>query len=132
MGGAVAAAGLAPLALAQRMKQLPAARPASVLPPPNEVATWEKLIGATFVLGAAAERAVARLVAIERPAIDPLRPPELARFQPFIAWFEMDARLAPAGQRTHAIRHPTRGATELFLSRGADRRGKAVLYALFN
>jgi len=94
----------------------------------SEVAQWEALVGTRFLI----DGALATLALVERPAADPKRPAALARFQPFTAWFEMEARLAPAGQQTYRIVDPGKRATELFLSRGNDRRGKAVLYALFN
>lgn len=89
-------------------------------------------MGSSFLVGGEAGKAVAKLAVIERPAFEPERPAELARPQPFTAWFEMDTRLAPKGQRTYAVAHPTKGAINLFLSRGVDKRGKAVLLALFN
>ncbi|WP_162254694.1 DUF6916 family protein [Sphingomonas sp. Root241] len=98
----------------------------------SEVAEWESLVGASFLIGGEAGKAVAKLAAIERPAFDPKRPAGLARAQPFTAWFEMDTRLAPAGQRTYTVGHPTKGVINLFLGRGADKRGKAVVLALFN
>ena len=98
----------------------------------SEVAEWESLVGASFLIGGEAGKAVAKLAAIERPAFDPKRPAGLARLQPFTAWFEMDTRLAPAGQRIYTVAHPTKGAIDLFLGRGADKSGKAVVLALFN
>jgi hypothetical protein len=128
IGGSVAAACFGPLAGAQLGEELPSeAAPAPS--PQSEVAEWEGLTGARFLI---AGTAVARLVAIERPAPDPRRPAALARFQPFTAWFETEARLAPAGQQTYAVRHPAKGALDLFLGRGKDRQSKATLYALFN
>jgi len=134
LGGTAAAACVGPLAVAKlaRAPLLPLKRqtaPASAL---SEVAEWESLVDTSFLVGGEAGRAVARLVMVERPAIDPKRPAGLARFQPFTAWFEMEARLAPAGQRTYTVAHPARGMVDLFLGRGEDRHGKAVLYALFN
>jgi hypothetical protein len=134
LGGAAAAACTGPLAIAQlasTSSPLPGRRVVSALAP-SEVAEWESLVGSSFLVGGEAGKAVAKLAAIERPAFDPGRPAELARVQPFTAWFEMDARLAPAGQRTYAVAHPAKGAIDLFLGRGADKRGKAVLLALFN
>jgi hypothetical protein len=98
----------------------------------SEVAEWERLVGAAFLVAGEDGKAVAKLVAVERPAADPKRPAELARYQPFTAWFEMEARVAPAGQQTYAVTHPIRGAADLFLGRGDDRHGRAALYALFN
>ncbi|ATY33892.1 hypothetical protein CVN68_19630 [Sphingomonas psychrotolerans] len=122
-----------PLAVAQLARApLPSRKSPAPTSAQSEVAEWENLVGASFLVGGEAGKAVAKLVMVERPAIDPKRPAGLARFQPFTAWFEMEARLAPAGQRTYKVAHPTRGLIDLFLGRGADRRGKAVVYALFN
>ncbi|MDT8758920.1 hypothetical protein MZO42_09450 [Sphingomonas psychrotolerans] len=130
IGGAAAAASLGPMAIAKLGKPSSSGTlPLVGKAPPSEVAEWESLAGARFLL---AGTAVAKLVAVERPAPDPRRPAELARFQPFTVWFETDARLAPAGQQTYRVGHPTRGSIDLFLGRGEDRQGKAVLYALFN
>lgn len=134
LGGTAAAACMGPLAVAQLARtSLPISRGATTpTATRSETAEWESLVGASFLIGGEAGKAVAKLAAIERPAFDPKRPVELARLQPFTAWFEMDARLAPMGQRTYTVAHPTKGTIELFLGRGADKRGKAVLLALFN
>ncbi|WP_233503441.1 DUF6916 family protein [Sphingomonas psychrotolerans] len=133
LGGTAAVACVGPLAVAQLARApLPSRKSPAPTSAQSEVAEWENLVGASFLVGGEAGKAVAKLVMVERPAIDPKRPAGLARFQPFTAWFEMEARLAPAGQRTYKVAHPTRGLIDLFLGRGADRRGKAVVYALFN
>lgn len=134
LGGTAAAACMGPLAAAQLTRTSPATSGGTKAPTAtrSEVAEWESLVGASFLIGGEAGKAVAKLAAIERPAFDPKRPAGLARLQPFTAWFEMDARLAPAGQRTYTVAHPTKGAINLFLGRGADKRGKAVVLALFN
>lgn len=134
LGGTAAVACMGPLAAAQiASSSLPSLEGVTTSASPlSEVAEWENLVGASFLVGGEAGKAVAKLAAIERPAFDPGRPAEVARVQPFTAWFEMDARLAPTGQRTYAVAHPTKGTIDLFLSRGADKRGKAVVLALFN
>ena len=134
LGGTAAAACMGPLAVAQLARTSPSSPEGMTVPTVvrSEVAEWESLVGASFLIGGEAGKAVAELAAIERPAFDPKRPAELARLQPFTAWFEMDARLAPAGQRTYTVMHPAKGTIELFLGRGADKRGKAVVLALFN
>lgn len=134
LGGTAAAACMGPLAAAQLTRTSLATSGGTTAPTVtrSEVAEWESLVGASFLIGGEAGKAVAKLAAIARPAFDPKRPAELARLQPFTAWFEMDARLAPTGQRTYAVTHPTKGVINLFLGRGADRRGKGVLLALFN
>jgi hypothetical protein len=131
MGGTAAVVCMGPLAVAQLAQTRPPSL-ASLPTPRSEVAEWESLVGASFLVAGDGGRAVARLAAIERPAPDPKRPAGLARFQPFTAYFEMDARLAPKGQRTYRAVHPTKGAIDLFVSRGADKGGKAILLALFN
>lgn len=134
LGGTAAAIAAGPLAVAKlaRTTLLPLKRQTTPSAQ-SEVVEWEGQVGTSFLIGGgAAGKAVARLAMVERPAIDPKRPAELARFQPFTAWFEMDARLAPAGQQTYAVAHPTRGLVDLFLGRGEDKHGKAILYALFN
>jgi len=130
LGSAAAAACLGPLAVAQLAGTPPPApqEPAPPAPSLSEVAAWEGMVGASFLI----DGAIARLAVIERPAIDPVRPAGLARFQPFTAGFEMEARLAPIGQRTYAVAQPAGGPIDLFLGRGEDRQGKTTLYALFN
>jgi hypothetical protein len=133
IGGGAAAACLGPLAVAQLGEEPPL--PGDVPPAPpaqSEVAEWESLVGAHFLVACDAGNALARLITVERPSIDPERPAGLARFQPFVAWFEMDAHLAPCGQQSRRVTHPTKGSGELFLSRGRDEGGKTVLLALFN
>lgn len=134
LGGSAAAVCMGPLAASQIASSSSPSLEGETTPPSprSEVAEWENLVGASFLVGGETGKAVAKLAAIERPAFDPERPAELARPQPFTAWFEMDARLAPSGQRTYAVAHPTKGTIDLFLSRGADKRGKAVVLALFN
>jgi hypothetical protein len=133
LGGTAAAACLGPLAIAQLARApLPSRKSPAPTSAQSEVAEWENLVGASFLVASEAGKGLAKLVAVERPAFDPKRPAELARFQPFTAYLQMDARQAPAGQRTYRVTHPTKGMIDLFLSRGADKRGKAVLLALFN
>jgi hypothetical protein len=135
LGGTVAAVFVGPLAAAQLGRGTAADVIKSLVrtvSAPSEVAQWEALVGASFVVAGEAGKAVAKLAAVERPAADPLRPASLARFQPFTAYLEMDARLAPAGQRTYRVTHPTKGIIDLFLSRGSDKKGKATVLALFN
>lgn len=132
--GGTAAACIAPLAAAQfghgaKPSAKGLATSAGTL---GEVAEWERQLGASFLIAGEAGKAVAVLAAVERPPVDPRRPAELARFQPFTLHFETDARSAPAGQLTYAVTHPSRTLVELFLSRGSDKAGKAVLQALFN
>lgn len=133
LGGAAAAC-IAPLAAARMASGTnpSSGRQAAPAGAISEVAEWEQLVGASFLIAGEAGKAVATLAAVERPPVDPKRPAELARFQPFTAWFEMDARSAPMGQLTYSVTHPSRAGIELFLSRGRDKAGKAIVQALFN
>lgn len=132
--GGTAAACMTPLALAQFAPGQEASRQRAAAPAHSrsELAEWQALVGASFLIAGEGGRAVARLAAVESPAFDPARPAALARLQPFTAWFEMEPRLAPAGQRTYRVSHPVQGVIELFLARGSDKGGKAVVQALFN
>ncbi|NIJ21784.1 hypothetical protein FHS95_003495 [Sphingomonas naasensis] len=132
--GGTAAACIAPLAVAQSRHEAGPAREggAPAIGTRGEVAEWERQVGASFLIAGEAGKVVARLSAVVRPASDPKRPAELARFQPFTLWFETDTRAAPAGQLTYAVTHPSRETIDLFLSRGSDKGGKAMLQALFN
>ncbi|MCX8476599.1 MAG: hypothetical protein MT490_12445 [Sphingomonas sp.] len=133
MGGAAAAACMGPLAVAQLAGKSPASRKGAAAPASrSEVAEWERLVGVSFLVAGEAGKVPAKLAAVMRPPVDSKRPADLARFQPFTAYFEVDARLAPAGQQTYRVLHPAKGMIDLFLTRGADKRGKAVLLALFN
>ena len=134
MGGAAAAACMGPLAVAQLAGGSLASRRSAASPTSarSEVGEWERLVGLSFLVTGEAGKVPAKLAAVMRPPVDPKRPADLARFQPFTAYFEVDARLAPAGQRTYRVLHPAKGLIDLFLTRGADKRGKAVLLALFN
>lgn len=123
---------MGPLAAA-KLAQTPSPSKNSTTPARrSEVAEWEGLVGASFLVAGEAGKAVARLAAIERPAFDSKRPSGLARAQPFTAYFEMDARVAPAGQLTYRVACPGKGSADLFLTRGHDKGGKAILLALFN
>lgn len=133
LGGAAVAACTGPLAVAQLARGAsPSLKGAAKPTIRSEIAEWGSLVGTSFLIGGESGKALAKLAAIEQPAFDPTRPGTLARSQPFTAWFEMDARLAPAGQRGYTLTHPVKGAIKLFLSRGVDKRGKATLLALFN
>lgn len=132
--GGTAAACIAPLAAAQfgHGGEPRSKGPARTTGGVSEVGEWERLVGASFLIAGEAGKSVATLVAVVRPPVDPKRPAELARFQPFTAWFEMDARSAPVGQLTYPVTRPSRDVIELFLSRGSDKGSKAVVQALFN
>lgn len=132
--GGTAAACIAPLAAAQFRHDGEPRSKGSVRTTGgvSEVGEWERLVGASFVIAGEAGKSVATLAAVMRPPADPRRPAELARFQPFTAWFEMDARSAPVGQLTYKVTRPSREVVELFLSRAGDKGGKAVVQALFN
>jgi len=132
VGGAAAAVFMGPLAAAQLARQADSPLRLDPAALRGEVGEWEGLVGASFLIAGEGGKAVARLAAIERAPADPLRPASLARHQPFTAYFELDPRRAPAGQKTYSVTHPGRGAMDLFLSRGVDTRGKAVALALFN
>lgn len=133
LGGAAAAC-MAPLAAARLASGARPSRSGPTTPTGarSEVAQWESLVGASFLVAGEAGKAVATLAAVVRPPVDPQRPAELARFQPFTLYFEMDARSAPTGQLTYKVTRPARDVIELFLSRGSDRDGKAIVQALFN
>lgn len=134
VGGVAVAALSVPLALARRGEVTTSFwSPRKPVPQSaTEVRAWEALVGGNFALTGEQGAGVARLVAIESEAADPKRPAYLARSRSFSAVFEADAARAPIGQNSYSVRHPTKGLIDLFLSRGTDRGGKAVLTALFN
>ena len=130
LSGTAAAVCLGPLAVSQFAEA--SGSGAKVSTRRSEIAEWEALVGTAFLVGGEGGKVLARLAAIAQPPLDPKRPTALARFQPFTAYFELDARVAPAGQKSYRVTHPAKGTIDLFLSRGATRQGKAVLLALFN
>jgi len=59
------------------------------------------------------------------------RHPAGMRAQPFMVRLAMDPGGAPAGDRIYALSRPLAGLHDVFLTRGADVGGKAILVALF-
>ncbi|MBO9624559.1 MAG: hypothetical protein J7500_17765 [Sphingomonas sp.] len=112
----------------------PPAQPVASAPPVpltrSEVEDWEKLVGTSFLIMGEAGNAPATLAALERSPADPNRPADLARHQPFIAYFEMDSRLVPTGGKTYQLSHPTRGLFDLFLGQPGTVQGKGVVLAV--
>ncbi len=98
----------------------------------SEVDEWDKLVGTSFLIAGEAGKTLATLATLERSPPDPNRPAELARHQPFFAYFEMDPRLVPAGGKTYQISHPTKGVFDLFLGQPSEVRGKGVVLAVLN
>ncbi|HVJ01039.1 MAG TPA: hypothetical protein VM662_02590 [Sphingomonas sp.] len=112
----------------------PPAQPVVTAPPVlltrSEVEEWEKLVGTSFLIMGEAGNAPATLAALERSPADPNRPSDLARHQPFVAYFEMDTRLVPTGGKTYQLSHATRGQFDLFLGQPSEVRGKGVVLAV--
>lgn len=98
----------------------------------GEASEWEALVGTGFVIAGEKGRVNATLASVERAPSDAHRPTSLARQQPFLAHFEMDATLAPAGGLTYALSHPARGAFDLFLGQSAVVNGRGVMTAVLN
>lgn len=134
VGGVAATAAAVPFAMAAVNQAVgPIWSPAAPKAPADaELAQWEKILGGQFKIAGELGKGTAVLSAVVRGSADSGRPAGLGRAKPFTAYFEMGPRLAPKGQKTYRIGHPTKGAIDLFLGRGADKRGKAVLYAIFN
>lgn len=97
----------------------------------SEIGDWEKLVGATFVVAGESGKTIATLAALER-SMDLSRPVDLARTQPFYAFFETDLRTAPEGNKTYRLSHSTRTPFDLFIGKISESRGKAVFVAVFN
>ncbi|RYD66795.1 MAG: hypothetical protein EOP58_04725 [Sphingomonadales bacterium] len=97
----------------------------------SEIDDWEKLVGATFVVVGESGKTTATLAALER-SMDLSRPSDLARHQPFYAFFETDLRTAPEGNKTYRITHASRTPFDLFIGKIAEARGKGVFVAVFN
>ncbi|MEG3181834.1 DUF6916 family protein [Sphingomonas sp. LT1P40] len=98
----------------------------------GEVGRWETLLGQTFTITGESGKAVATLTAIKRGVSDAGRPPELGRDLPFYVFFEMDARMAPVGDKTYQVSHSSTGAFDLFVGLSTEQNGKAVFNALLN
>ena len=134
IGGATTAAIAGPLAIAASVSKTSTGatwNPLAVVRP-SEVAEWQALVGGKFHIVGEAGKYVAKLSAVVHGSSDPKRPSNLARPLSFLAYFEMNAAVAPRGQKTYKVVHPTKGVMDMFLGRGADKAGKTVVYAVFN
>jgi len=92
---------------------------------------WQRAVGSTVAVIGETGTVAGRIFDVwlgadggERP--DTVRPRSLTVF------IEVDAANAPAGDRIYGIRSDEVDVRELFLSRGEDVLGKAILYAILN
>ncbi len=148
VGGAVASAAvLGPLALFGRgwssadtdaadgrIKVVPGGAPGDLVnhrPDPKELARWERAVGQSFqVTGEdGARTATVAMVVVE--LFKGSRPASI-RQQPFSVYFTFDRGDVFGDDRMYDVAHPIEGLTRLFLSRGGERFGKAIMVALFN
>jgi hypothetical protein len=93
---------------------------------------WDRLVGNAFMIETETGRAQATLAAVQRGDVDINRPASLSRDQSFMAFFEMDSRSVPEGDKTYRVSHAARGAFDLFLGAPGEARGKSVLVAVLN
>jgi hypothetical protein len=135
VGGAAVVAVAGPLALAARVGSNDTRdtwSPTAGARTQAEIGEWEAVLDQKFQISGEFGAAAARLSAVVHGASDPLRPTSLPRALTYMVYFETGTRIAPKGQKTYSVVHPTKGAMEMFLGRGVDTAGQAVLYAVFN
>ena len=87
-------------------------------------------LGKPVTLVAEGGRASAAIFAVTPVATRGPRPAGVRR-QPFNVYLAMDPAVAPAGNRIYSLAEPIAGLNDVFLSRGDDVGGKAILIALF-
>ena len=134
VGGVAVAACAGPLALAaagSSNRSLGSIIP-GIAPIAPETTQWQNQVGNTFTLTGESGSFPAKLSAVVVDPVDATRPRSLARPRSFIAFFEMPARVAPAGQLTYQVSNPVLGTMKLFLGRSEDKRGVTVMSAVFN
>jgi hypothetical protein len=98
----------------------------------SEAGHWEKLIGTSFIISNEASRIPATLSTVTRAEPDSKRPADVARREPFYAYFEMDPKLVPQGGKTYQLSHATKGVFDLFLGQPSEIFGKGVMLAVLN
>lgn len=98
-------------------------------PVPGASNPWLGAIGETVRIAGESVAGDATIAAVVREPLGPVRPAGL-RQQSLLVYFEMDARIAPAGNGIYAIGRMIDGLDRLFLTRGDDRAGKAILMAV--
>jgi hypothetical protein len=141
VGGAAGTAAIAgALALAEREPQLPQKQGITVLPGGSsapvptpavvEEGHLQALVGQPIGL-ADAEHALEAVVHQVRPARISGKLPAGVRQDPFYVYFAMPKAGAPAGNRIYRLSRPIAGLTDVFLTRGMDVGGKAMLVAQF-
>jgi hypothetical protein len=133
VGGVAAAAIVGPLAIAAGGSTAPTGSSWNPLAPakPAELSEWQGLVGSKFHIVGEAGKYPAKLSSVLSSPSDPTRPSGLRPLS-FITYFEMNPSLAPVGQKTYKVVHPTKGVMDVFLGRGANRGAWAIVYAIFN
>jgi hypothetical protein len=95
-----------------------------------EVGEWDKLVGNTFLISGESGKVSATLASLEHLPTDPNRPIDLARREPFYAYFQMDKNSVPTGGKTYQLSHATKGVFDLFLGMPSEVQGKGVVMAV--
>lgn len=93
----------------------------------QELADWQAQIGWRFAVAGVPMR----LVSVEKGSKKAGKRPSHGREQTFIATFAADPASAPVGGELYPVRHAMLGSTELYLERGKDKGGNALLHAAF-
>lgn len=99
-------------------------------PIPHEVKRWTAATGEPISLIGETGRVAGTIHSVVPLSTKDHRPAGV-RQQPFMVRFSVDAATAPAGDRMYALSTPIDGLTDIFVTRGADVAGKAILMAVF-
>ena len=106
----------------------PAAVPAGV---GRADGVWQRAVGSTVAVVDEAGAVAGRIFDV-RLGADGGERPSTVRPRSLTVFIEFDAANAPTGDRIYGIRLDQVDVRELFLSRGEDVLGKAILYAILN
>lgn len=92
---------------------------------------WLETVGKTVGIDVGNGVVDARIATIV-PGPDKGKRPAHLRQHSFTVYFELDRLAAPAGERIYGLGRAIDGMSELFMTRGKDVAGKAILMAVLN
>lgn len=97
----------------------------------QELADWQGQVGWRFAVKGEEGSVPMRLVKVTKGSKKDGPRPAHGRERTFIATFAADPASAPKGGELYAVRHAMLGSTDLYLQRGKDKGGQALLHAAF-
>lgn len=100
-------------------------------PVAHEFDHWTAAVGQPIQIAAEGGNAAGSVLSVVSSPSRSRRPAGLRR-KSFIVYLAMELRGAPLGNRIYTMAAPIAGLRDVFLIRGSDVGGKAILMAVFN